>query len=166
MNQVSEKQSKEASLNSLVKRQLAKSSSKLWLGLLGLIDLTLETIILGRGSLVLFRLILLFTPPLFPRFRRFRTFTLFVISAGKSSKGKSEGSWGVWRPIKNSRSYRWVPVPCPPCPPCSTPGDKNTPLTKVLLKANTTTSTFTIVTDFIFHHSQTTLHSPGTFRDV
>ena len=57
-------------------------------------------------------------------------------------------------------------LPCPPCPPCSTPGDKNTQLTKVLLKANTTTSTFTIVTDFILHHSQTTLHSPGTFRDV
>ena len=163
MNQVSEKQSKEASLNSPVKWQLAKSSSKLWLGLLGLIDLTLETIILGRGSLVLFRLILLFTPPLFPCFR---TFTLFVISAWKSSKEKSEETWGVWRLIKNSWSYRCVPVPCPPCPPCSTPGDKNTPLTKVLLKANTTTSTFTIVTDFIFHHSQTTLHNPGPFRDV
>ena len=157
------------SLNYLVNRQLAKSSSKLWLGLLGLIDLTLETIILGRGSLVLFRLILLFTPPLFPRFRRFRTFALFVITAEKSSKEKSDGAWEVWRPIKNSRSYRWVPVPCPPCPPCppcSTPGDKNTPLTKVLLNANTITSTFTIVTDFILQHSQTTLHNPGTFRDV
>ena len=65
------KQSRGAFLDSLVKRQLANSSSKLWLGLVGLIDLALETIILGRGSLVLFRLILLFTPPLFPRFLAF-----------------------------------------------------------------------------------------------
>ena len=65
------KQSKGAFLDSLVKRQIAKSSSKLWLGLVGLTDLTLETIILGRGSLVLFRLILLFTPPLFRRFLAF-----------------------------------------------------------------------------------------------
>ena len=100
------KQSKEASLNFLIKRQLAKCSSKLWLGLLGLIDLTLETTILGRCSFVLFHLILLFTPPLFPCFRRFRTFALFVISTGKSSKGTSEGVWEVWRLIKNSRSYR------------------------------------------------------------
>ena len=93
INQVSEKQSKAASLNSLVKRQLAKSSSKLWLGLVGLTNLTLETIILGRASLVLFRLILLFTPPLFPRFRRFRS--IRHLSREKFEREVREGLGGL-----------------------------------------------------------------------
>ena len=63
---VSDKHNRQASLYSVINRALACSSSKLTFHPLGLMEWTLESIMQGRGGLVLFHLSRHFTPPLRP----------------------------------------------------------------------------------------------------